>query len=161
MADFDRLVRQHKDAVYRQMVRACGGSHEDAEDALAVALVKAYRAIDDLHEPERFRAWLATIGRRVCGRLKHKAALQPVVALSEEFPDTASQIDGTFDSHVRDLVDQMPPGLKEVIVLRDLEGLSGEEAAAKLGISLAALKSRLHRARADLRSRIDACLDCA
>lgn len=158
MADFDRLVQRHKDAVYRQMVRACGGNREDAEDVLAEALLSAYRAIDQLDQPDQFRAWLAVIGRRVCGRLKHKEALRPVVALSGDLP--AKEEGPHFDTHIHDLLAELPSGLREVIVLRDLEGLSGEEAAARLNISLPALKSRLHRARAELRARIDDCLDC-
>ncbi len=58
--DFERLSHQHKDAVYRQMVRVCG-NREDAEDVLIEALLKAYRSLGDLAAPEAFRAWLAAL----------------------------------------------------------------------------------------------------
>jgi DNA-directed RNA polymerase specialized sigma24 family protein len=63
--DFDALTRQHKDSVYRQLLRVCG-NHEDAEDVLVEALLKAYRHLNQLRDSEAFRAWLAQIGRRVC-----------------------------------------------------------------------------------------------
>ena len=61
--DFDELAEAHKDAVYRQMIRACG-NREDAEDVLVEALLKAYRSLDQLRDQGAFRAWLARIGRR-------------------------------------------------------------------------------------------------
>ena len=69
--DFEALANQHKDAVYRQLMRACG-NREDAEDVLIEALLKAYRNLDQLHESGAFRAWLAQIGRRVCWQLKQR-----------------------------------------------------------------------------------------
>jgi len=56
--DFDVLTRQHKDSVYRQMLRVCG-NREDAEDFLVEALLKAYRHLNQLRDLVAFRAWLA------------------------------------------------------------------------------------------------------
>jgi RNA polymerase sigma-70 factor (ECF subfamily) len=56
-------------------------------------------------------------------------------------------------------VNQLPPPAREVFVLRDMEELPGEEVARRLGISLASMKSRLHRARKLLRERVDAALN--
>jgi len=81
-ANFDRLVTQHKDAVYRQMVRVCG-NHADAEDVLIEAMLKAYRHLDQLQNSSAFRAWLAQIGRRVCWQLRQREALLPILQLSE------------------------------------------------------------------------------
>jgi RNA polymerase sigma-70 factor (ECF subfamily) len=55
-------------------------------------------------------------------------------------------------------VSQLPPSSRDVFVLRDIEELSGEEVAQRLGISLASMKSRLYRARKLLRERVDAAL---
>src|SRR5450631_633734 len=79
--DFDALARQHKDAVYRQMIRVCG-NREDAEDVLIEALLKAYRHLDQLRESDAFRAWLAQIAKRVCWQLKEREALLPLLQLS-------------------------------------------------------------------------------
>src|SRR5215831_16371636 len=79
--DFEALTRQHKDAVYRQMIRVCG-NREDAEDVLVEALLKAYRHLDQLRESAAFRAWLAQIAKRVCWQLKEREALLPLLQLS-------------------------------------------------------------------------------
>src|SRR6516225_8889323 len=79
--DFEGLANQHKDAVYRQLMRACG-NREDAEDVLIEALLKAYRNVDQLQDAAAFRAWLAQIGRRVCWQLKQRDALMPILQLS-------------------------------------------------------------------------------
>ena len=78
--DFDALARQHKDSVYRQMVRVCG-NREDAEDVLIEALLKAYRHLDQLRESAAFRAWLAQIAKRVCWQLKERESLLPLLRL--------------------------------------------------------------------------------
>src|ERR1700687_1596408 len=79
--DFDALARQHKDSVYRQMIRVCG-NREDAEDVLAEALLKAYRHLDQLRESAAFRAWLVQIAKRGCLQLKEREALMPLLQLS-------------------------------------------------------------------------------
>lgn len=80
--DFERLTNQHRDAVYRQMVRVCG-NREDAEDVLIEALLRAYRHLDQLQDSAAFRAWLARIASRVCWRLKKREALLPLLQLSD------------------------------------------------------------------------------
>src|SRR3954468_20707305 len=79
--NFDDLANEHKDAVYRQIIRVCG-NREDAEDVLIEALLKAYRNLDQLRESKAFRGWLAQIARRVCWQLKQRDSLQPLMQLS-------------------------------------------------------------------------------
>lgn len=163
--DFDALATAHKDAVYRQLIKACG-NREDAEDVLVEALLKAYRSLDQLREQTAFRAWLAQIGRRVCWQLKERQALEPVLQLSametagrEAVDPSPSPETMVARGRIRELlhraVDSLAPTYREVYVLRDLEGHSGDEVSRRLGISLAAQKSRLHRARAHVRARLD------
>lgn len=164
MPDFETLANRHKDAVYRQMVRVCG-NHEDAEDVLAEALLRAYRFLDQLEDKEHFRAWLATIGRRVCTRLKKKEALAPIIALADlpdvPAPDPEPELDlPTLKKAVQDAVDSLPKPYQEVYQLRDLQNLSGEDTAARLGISIPAMKSRLHRARTLVRQALTTCVGC-
>ena len=80
--DFEALANEHKDAIYRQMLRVCG-NHEDAEDVLIEALLKAYCSMDQLRDSALFRAWLAQIARRVCWQLKAHEKLLPLMQLSE------------------------------------------------------------------------------
>lgn len=166
--DFDRLARQHKDAVYRQMYRMCG-NHEDAEDVLSEALMKAYRSADGLSSEETFRAWLAQIARRTCGRLKKRENLRPVLSLGsiegsgfEPTDEAPTQTELVAEAEMKECVLRafaaLPPMYAEVYEARDIQELSAEETAKKLGITVAAVKSRLHRARAMVRDRIDASL---
>jgi RNA polymerase sigma-70 factor (ECF subfamily) len=166
--NFEALAREHKDAVYRQLIRVCG-NHEDAEDALIEALLKAYKNLDQLQESSAFRAWLAQIGRRVCWHLKEREALLPVVQLSAleeqgfdlegDAPNAEVQVER---KQMHDILERavlsLPAGERDVYRLRDMEELSGEQVAGKLGISLAAMKSRLHRARAGVRKAVDSAL---
>jgi len=162
--DFDQLAVEHKDAVYRQMIRACG-NREDAEDVLIEALLKAYRHLEQLHDPQAFRGWLAQIGRRVCWQLKQREALMPLMQLSV-LEDEGKQISGREDTEsavalgqmkrlLASALERLPVEYREVYQLRDVEELPGEEVARRLGLSLAAMKSRLHRGRAMIRQYLD------
>jgi RNA polymerase sigma-70 factor, ECF subfamily len=153
--DFEALTNEHKDAVYRQLVRACG-NREDAEDVLIEALLKAYRSLDQLRESKAFRSWLAQIGRRVCWQLKEREALLPIMQLSamedegaELAADRPSVEAEAARSQMKALlqraIESLPKVEREVYVMRDVEELGGDETALKLNITLAAMKSRLHR----------------
>jgi RNA polymerase sigma-70 factor (ECF subfamily) len=166
--NFEALANDHKDAVYRQMLRVCG-NREDAEDVLIEALLRAYQHLDQLEQPEAFRAWLARIGSRVCWRLKKREALLPIIQLSQmedegfEISATSPSPDAWWDTkqmkqHLENALRSLPEDYRRVYEMRDLEELPGEQVAAKLEISLSAMKSRLHRARALLRDRLDAIL---
>ena len=166
--DFERLANEHKDAVYRQMLRVCG-NREDAEDVLIEALLKAYQHMHQLNDPAAFRAWLAQIGRRVSWQLKEREALSPLLQLSMREEEGAAIKDPKppVDSELalrrmKELLENAVNSCRRlrerVFVLCDMEELPGEEVARRLGISLASMKSRLHRARKLLRERVDAAL---
>ena len=166
--NFEALANEHRDAVYRQLIRACG-NREDAEDVLIEALLKAYRNLGQLRDSDAFRSWLAQIGRRVCWQLKQREALLPIMQLSamesagaelqseEEAPDVQT-VKRQMKQLLLDAVGSLPPAERKVYELRDLDDVSGEETAARLQISTAAMKSRLHRAREKVRNYLDAVL---
>ncbi len=166
--NFEALANEHKDAVYRQMIRVCG-NREDAEDVLIEALLKAYRHLDQLRDSVAFRSWLAQIAKRVCWQLKARESLLPLLQLSA-MEDEGKQIAGTdlpieaqiasrqMAEMLEEAVESLAPVYREVYQLRDVEELPGGEVAQRLGISLAAMKSRLHRARELLRQHLDAAL---
>ena len=166
--DFEQLSHQHKDAVYRQMVRVCG-NREDAEDVLIDALLKAHRSLGNLAAPEAFRTWLGRIANRVCWQLRKREALLPLLQLSmleEEGSALAdrgpSAEDQAASAQMKQIfltaLNSLPEDYRAVYQLRAIEELSGAETAQRLGISLAAMKSRLLRARKILRERLDAVL---
>ncbi|MBB6049815.1 RNA polymerase sigma factor [Armatimonas rosea] len=163
--DFERLMARHKDAVYRQMVRMCGNA-DDADDVLSESLLSAYRAMHQLSDEAAFQSWLAIIARRTCGRLKRREALAPVLRLAElsEQGIEPASAEPSLDNQVIEaetkacllqVLTDLPPLYREVYELRDLQGRPASEVAERLGISVAAVKSRLHRARALVRAGID------
>jgi len=165
---FETLANQHKDKVYRQMIRACG-NREDAEDVLIEALVKAYRHLDQLRDVAAFRAWLAQIARRVCSKLKQQGALEPLLQLSvveqegHEIPSGERPLEQQIalremSSLLHAAVEKLGEDHRSVYILRDLEEVPAKEVAQRLGISVAAVKSRLHRARESVRNELDAVL---
>jgi len=166
--DFNALAKQHKDSVYRQIIRVCG-NREDAEDVLIEALLKAYRHLDQLRESAAFRAWLAQIAKRVCWQLKEREALLPLLQLStledegrevagSEPPPDAQLAQQQMKGLLNEAIDALPALYRPVYELCDVENLRGDEVAQALGISRAAMKSRLHRARELVRTQLDATL---
>jgi RNA polymerase sigma-70 factor, ECF subfamily len=166
--NFETLANQHKDAVYRQMLRVCG-NREDAEDVLVEALLKAYRHLDQLRELRLFRGWLAQIARRVCWRLKEREALLPLMQFSEldeegrEIP--SNEAPAEHREALREMKEllqaamaKLPEKYRAAYEKRDVQGLAGDVVAKELGISLAAMKSRLHRARELVRDELDQAL---
>jgi RNA polymerase sigma-70 factor (ECF subfamily) len=163
--DFDKLAEQHKDAVYRQMVRLCG-NHEDAEDVLVEALVKAYRAMGQLEDEAAFRGWLAIIARRTCGRLKRQEAMTPVLRLaelSERGLEPASRealpeeqaLEADTKQCILNVIATLPPSYRDIYTQADIEERPLKEIAETLDLTLATVKARLHRARALVRQNLD------
>ncbi|HVP44227.1 MAG TPA: sigma-70 family RNA polymerase sigma factor [Terriglobales bacterium] len=171
LVNFEALTNQHKDAVYRHMIRVCG-NREDAEDVLIEALLKAYRHLDQLRASAAFRSWLTQIARRVCWQLKQSESLQPLLQLSG-MEDEGRQIASTAPPpeaqvamrEMKRLLDQaianLPAKESEVYRLREIEEMPGDQVARRLQISTAAMKSRLHRARKLLREHLDSALSGA
>jgi RNA polymerase sigma-70 factor (ECF subfamily) len=166
--EFETLANQHKDQVYRQMIRACG-NREDAEDVLVEALLKAYKHLDQLRDAATFRAWLAQIARRVCWQLKQREALQPLLQLSmleeegREIPSGERPLEQQIalrqmSTLLHEAVGKLGEEYRSVYVWRDLEDVPAKEVAERLGITVAAVKSRLHRARESVRNALDAAL---
>lgn len=154
------MLARHKDAVYRQIARVCG-NYDDTEDVLVQALLAAYRSLDQVRDDDALRAWLATIGRRICRRMKSKDALAPILGL-QAAEQLFSQEDPTDEleqrqikSCVQDAIESLPEGYRNVYEMRELQGMTGEEVASHLGLTLANVKSRLHRARKMVREHLD------
>jgi len=151
-------MARHKDAVYRQIARVCG-NYDDAQDVLVETLLTAYRAIDQVRDPDAMRAWLATIGRRICRRMKQREALTPIIELSHDPSFTPHPEDEMEASRMRACVEGalevLPKAYREAYELREIRGLTTEEAASRLGINPRNLKSRLHRARSRIRASLD------
>lgn len=155
---FEQLVNQHKDAVYRQMVRVCN-HREDAEDALGTALLQAFKAYDQLESDYAFRRWLGTIGKRVCTRMRSHSGIQAAFEYAEEHdlvaPDKSEFELAVLKGCVKDAIDDLPDIYKNIYIQCELNENSVPEAAKELGISHNAAKTRLLRARALVRDKLD------
>jgi RNA polymerase sigma-70 factor, ECF subfamily len=141
---------------------------EDAEEEVQNAFLKACGNIHQFKQDAQFSTWLTRIVVNNClmnlrRRARTKPALTPEVEANEperfELPDRRGTVEETLArDEVREVLNReirrLPPLLRNVLVLRHVEGLSMEEVAARLGISLVAAKSRLLRARREARERL-------
>jgi RNA polymerase sigma-70 factor, ECF subfamily len=161
-AAFDALVARHGGPLLRFASRSCG-SEADAADALQEGLLAAWRGAATFRADASARTWLYQIVLHACRRRARRRAGEP--ASHAPLEDAAHVAGGAaVDARVaarqvgaaleRALAD-LSPEAREVLLLRDLEGLSGAETAAALSLDLAAMKSRLHRARLELKARVE------
>ena len=156
------LVRLHHDRVYRFGLRACRDGF-DADDAVQEAFVKLSVRPDVMADGGAL-AWLMTVVKNACLRLlrpfqRERRALGER-SYEEDLPADEPSAEAAIERWqlvrcVHAAIAQLDPLYREVLVLRDLEGLSGAETCALLGLEEAAMKSRLHRARALLRAAIE------
>jgi RNA polymerase sigma-70 factor (ECF subfamily) len=161
LAALNRLVAAHRQGVYRFGLRVCRTT-EDAEDAVQETLWAATRAIGAFRgAATSIASWLFTIVRRECLRiLERRRREEPGIdGRGTEVPDQESCPDAVLDARRRaELLSlalaELAPAHREVILLRDIQELSAPAAAARLGISVDALKSRLHRARGELGANV-------
>jgi RNA polymerase sigma-70 factor, ECF subfamily len=156
-----KLVSEHRHGVYRYGLQVCRTT-EDAEDAVQETLWAATRAIKTFRgSASSIASWMFTIVRRECFRLieRHKRAPIALGDEAEEIPtDTpdphAAIEEGARAELLAEALAALDPLQREAILLRDIQELSAPEAAAQLGVSVQALKSRLHRARVNLRDHV-------
>jgi RNA polymerase sigma-70 factor (ECF subfamily) len=157
----ERLLAGIAPAVYRFGRRMCGNEH-DAEDVVQDTLLNVALHLDTFEGRASFSSWVFALARSACARQRRGLKNRPPMADSSavEQDDRAPSPEALAAERevlgdVRDALDRLTPEAREVILLRDVEGLPALEAAAALEISVDALKSRLHRARAALRRELE------
>jgi len=158
-AAFDELVRRHADGLYAVVVRLCA-SGQEAEEVTQEAFLRAWRGLPGFRGGSQFFTWLYRIGVNEARRRSEPRRGERVVSLDEhrgrDVPDGSMRPDDRAEqADLRCEIDRaigaLPVDHRAALVLRDIEGLSTAQAAAVLGLREAAVKSRLHRARAALR----------
>lgn len=152
----DELLSRYEQRIYRFGLRMCG-DEESAREVLQETLLAAFRNLSGFRGEASLSTWLYQIARSFC--IKERRGVRPTVELGVEVPDRAESPD--IQVHARQIgealaaaIRELPDEQREVLVLRDVEGLSAQEAADVIGIEVGALKSRLHRARMALRTRL-------
>jgi RNA polymerase sigma-70 factor (ECF subfamily) len=163
----EALIRRYQPRVYRFGVKMCRDA-EDASDVAQDTLLAMARSIRDFRGDASVGTWLFTIARRACMRKRRRSKHAPAHQDSLEAvgPDrVAHLIDPARDPEAEaagrqieralaSAIDSLEAGQREVLVLRDVEGLSAPEVARVLGLGVPAVKSRLHRARLAVRQQL-------
>jgi RNA polymerase sigma-70 factor (ECF subfamily) len=161
---FEQTLLPHLNAAYN-LARWLTGDDHDAEDLVQAAYLRALKSFAGFRGTNA-RAWLLAIVRNSCYTwLERKRARGPATAFDEEIHSAASDAmnpERRFlrmedQQSVRQAVEELPLELREVVVLRELEGLSYKEIAAIAEIPLGTVMSRLARARERLHSRLGDC----
>lgn len=166
---FEELVNRYEGKIFR-LTRNITGNHEDAEDAMQDAFLKAYSHLQDFHGDSRFYTWLVRIAAnealmRLRKRRPNQISLDEPVEGKEdlmprELEDWGPSPEQRYEEAelqgiLAEVVEKLDPEFRIVLVLRDLEELSTQETAEALGISVPAVKSRLLRARLKLREKLN------
>lgn len=164
----EQLLEKVSPVVLRFGMRMCGGSVHDAEDVLQDTLLTLARSVGDFRGASSLSTWLFTIVRTACSRKRRKSRFAPdhVASLdgaegraATDVPDaTRGPDEALAEREVGDVLERaigaLDPKYREVLILRDVEGLTAPEVAEVLGMRLDAVKTRLHRARAQVRAAI-------
>ena len=157
------LVRAYHDRVYRFGLRVCRDGF-DADDAVQEAFVKLAKRPDVMRDAGVL-FWLLAVVKHACLRLLRPFATERKnlgERLGEDDARLVDELDPQAALERWQLVQAVHAGIatlerpyREVLILRDLEGLSGAETAAALGLEVVAMKTRLHRARTQLRAALE------
>ena len=155
----EELFNEHHRRIYRYCLRQLG-SPEEAEDAVQATYLNACRSLKDGFEPEAAQAWLFKVAHNVCltrqrssyrrarvERPQDLQAVQDLVAAPETPGDELFGLD--------EALAELPEQQRQAILLREWQGLSYREVAAKLGLSQAAVETLIFRARRSLASSLE------
>ena len=161
---FEALVRRHEGSLLRFATRTCASSVE-AQDTVQDGLLAVWRAASTYRGEGAVRAWMFRVVVHACRHRQRRHVGEPTdhchledareLATPEDTPEEAAstrELGSAIDQALRGLSEEA----RAVLVLRDVEQFSGEEVADILGIGLASMKSRLHRARLDLKALLEA-----
>jgi len=170
---FEELVGRHQDRVYGLALRMTR-SEPDAAEIAQDTFLSAYQHLPEFRGEAAFGSWVHRIAaNNALMRLRHQRVRDLVVeepaepefterGSLAEYPETDwskraddKLLDDELGEAIQQATDTLPEGYREVFLLKDVEGMSYEEISEMLGISVPAVKSRLHRARLGLRQAID------
>ena len=137
-----------------RFARTLCSTPEDAEDAAQEALIVLYRKIGTLRAAAALASWMFQIVRYECIRRSRLALRAPPPPTPQSSTEETALVRLEVERIVA-CIAALPREQRAVLVLRDIQGLSGSATAQSLGLSRAAMKSRLHRGRETLRSQLD------
>jgi RNA polymerase sigma factor (sigma-70 family) len=135
-------------------------TEQDAEDATQEALIILYRKIGTLRASAALASWMFRIVRNECLRrvvMAQRRRSEPIESVTDAARGTSTEdevIERLEAERVATAIVALPDDQRRVLILRDVYGYSGKQVANSLGLSVAAMKSRLHRARTALRTEL-------
>lgn len=169
-AAFEQIVRRYSDRVYRLAWSFVKSDHE-AEDVAQETFLNVYRALPRFEGKSKLGSWIYRITVNAALMRLRRRRRRPETSLEDTTPegtpvaespllaDRTTAHDALARSElgqrIRDAVDELEEKYRVVFLMRDVEGLSIQETAEALGISVPAVKSRLHRARLFLRASLE------
>jgi RNA polymerase sigma-70 factor (ECF subfamily) len=167
VAALETLLVRYQPHLYRFGLRMCG-NEEDAGDVAQESLISMARSLRDFRGESSVSSWLYTIARRFCIKKRRRSKFAPArenslddldTTAAERVADPSPNPEQTTTNRelataLTRAIDALDPPQREVLVLRDVEGLSAPEVAKVLDISIDAVKSRLHRARVAVRQEL-------
>jgi RNA polymerase sigma-70 factor (ECF subfamily) len=169
LSAYDTLVRKYERQLFR-IAQHITQNREDAEDVMQDAFLKAYEKLEQFQGNSKFYTWLVRIAVNESLMRLRRRRTRKMVSIDEDIeteegsvprdladwaPDPEQNYNQAELAEIlRKTIQGLPPGFRIVFVLRDVEGLSTEETAETLGLSIPAVKSRLLRARLQLRERL-------
>lgn len=166
-AALDALLARHQDRIYRFGLKMCHDPR-DAEEVLQDTMMAMARTIGEFRGASSLTTWLYAIARNFCVRKRRKSKFAPVRELSLEAvmaqegdrlrdpaaPPDEAVMAAELRTALHDAIQALEPPQRDVLILRDVEGLTAPEVAEVLGINVPAVKSRLHRARLAVRAHL-------
>lgn len=166
---FDDLVRRYQDYLYRLMVRACHHP-QDAEDVASEAFARAYERLCQFEGRSSFVTWLGRIATNLCFRRRERGelpseSLEEMALVEEGRPERTPASDEPTPEQqalqaemrriIRAAIAELAEPDQTVLRLRDIEQFTAAEVGAQTGLTVPAVKARLHRARHQLRDRLN------
>ena len=161
---FEKLVLEYEKNVYNIALRMTGNS-EDASDMTQEAFIKAYNSLQSFRGDSKFSVWIYRIATNVCLDFLRSKSRRPTVSLSVEDNDGEDvQLDVADESQspellldrqmtrdsVRRGLETLSPEYRQILLLREIQGLSYDEISQALGLEVGTVKSRIFRARKKL-----------
>jgi len=165
-AALEELLAEEQARIFRFGMKMCR-QQQDAEDILQETMLAASRSIGTFRGESSLSTWLYTIARSFCMKKRRQGKFAP--STFESLEVQAGEVEGVvcrgktpdeeaqnreLQEVLKDALQSLEPEVREVLVLRDMEGLKASEVAQVLAIGVPAVKSRLHRARKALREAL-------
>lgn len=161
---FNELVVRHQDRVYAAVTRFCGNA-EDACDIVQRAFINAFRKIGDFKNDSAFSTWIYRIAfnqaisfrrenRRVTVSIHGKGDDGLLVEPVDDRPPGEAMESEETQAKVRQALERLSEEDRQIIILKDIQGHSYDEIAEVLQIPKGTVRSRLHRARMDLKEKL-------